>query len=62
MKTFFQPLDLSFFSSLKAELKKLIWDWQCDVVNAGQCLNKYTVVILLQKATEKCLDKDGVIA
>ena len=54
-------MDLTWFSSLKAELKKLIWDWQCDKINAGQSLNKYTVVILLHQATENCLNKPGVI-
>ena len=32
------------------------------MANAGQTLNKYSVVVLLQKATEKCLDKDGIIS
>ena len=54
-------MDLTFFSSLKAELKKLIWNWQCDKLNAGQSLNKYTVVVHLHQATENCLDKPGVI-
>ena len=54
-------MDLTFFSSLKAELKKLIWNWQCDTVNAGQSLNKYTVVVLLHQATENCLSKPGII-
>ena len=56
-----QSLDLTFFSSLKSELKKLIWNWQCDKINAGQSLNKYTVVILLHEATENCLIKGQII-
>ena len=57
-----QPLDLTFFSSLKSELKSIVWNWHGEVANAGQTLNKYSVVVLLQKATEKCLDKDGIIS
>ena len=56
------PLDLTFFSSLKADLKSLIWCWQCDKQNAGQALNKYTVVVLLHQATENCLAKQGIIS
>ena len=56
-----QPLDLSFFASLKKVLKKLAWDWQCDVTNAGQTLNKYSIVVLLQRATEICLAKPGLV-
>ena len=59
---FHQPLDVCFFSSLKAELKSLIWNWQCDKLNAGQALNKYTVVVLLHQATENCLAKDGIVS
>ena len=57
-----QPLDLTFFSSLTSELKSIVWNWHGEVANAGQTLNKYSVVVLLQKATEKCLDKDGIIS
>jgi hypothetical protein len=57
-----QPLDLTFFSSLKSELKSIVWNWHGEVANAGQTLNKYSVVVLLQKATEKCLDKEGIIS
>jgi hypothetical protein len=39
----------------------LVWTWQCDKINAGQSLNKYTVVVLLHQATENCLNKTGVI-
>ena len=39
----------------------MIWNWQCDTVNAGQFLNKYTVVVLLHQATENCLSKPGII-
>ena len=56
-----QPLDLTFFSSLKAELKSVVWNWHGEVANAGQTLNKYSVVVLLKIATEKCLDKEGII-
>lgn len=47
---------------MKAELKSLIWGWQCDKQNAGQTLNKYTVVVLLHQATENCLAKQGIIS
>ena len=56
-----QPLDLTLFSSLKAELKKLVWSWQCEKSNAGQCLTKYSIVVVLQQATENCLQKKGLI-
>ena len=56
------PLDLTFFSSLKSELKSLNWCWQCDKQNAGQSLNKYTVVVLLLQATENCLVKHDIIS
>ena len=39
----------------------MVWTWQCDKINAGQSLNKYTVVVLLHQATENCLNKTGVI-
>ena len=57
-----QPCDLTFFSSLKKELKKLAWDWQCAPSNAGNTLNKYSIVALLHKATELCLEKPGIIS
>ena len=50
-----QPCDLTFFSSLKKQLKKLAWDWQCTPSNAGNTLNKYSIVALLHQATELCL-------
>ena len=57
-----QPCDLTFFSSLKKQLKKLAWDWQCAPSNAGNTLNKYSVVALLHQATELCLEKPGIIS
>ena len=56
-----QPLDLTFFSSLKKQLKTLVWDWQCTPSNAGQSLNKYSIVALLRVATELCLEKPDLI-
>ena len=57
-----QPLDLTFFSSLKKQLKKSVWDWQCTPSNAGTTLNKYSVVALLHQATELCLDRPDLIS
>ena len=50
-----QPLDLSFFGSLKSGLKKLQYIWQQDPKHIGVSLSKYTVVPLLQQATEEIL-------
>ena len=47
---YFKPCDLTFFSSLKKQLKKLAWDWQCSPSNCGQSLNKYSIVALLHQA------------
>ena len=57
-----QPCDLTFFSSLKKQLKKLAWDWQSAPSNAGNTLNKYSIVALLHQATELCLEKPGIIS
>ena len=56
-----QPLDLSFFSSLKKELKKLAWMWQTNPANTGQVLNKYSVIGVLHTAVENCLDRTNLI-
>ena len=45
-----QPLDLSFFASLKKELKKLAWSWQTTPSNTGQALSKYSVIGVLHSA------------
>ena len=57
-----QALDLTFFSSLKAVFKRRKEAWHRDPANVGQALNKYSVVYLLQQATEECLQKPGLIA
>ena len=57
-----QALDLTYFSSLKAVFKKRKEAWHRDPANVGQALNKYSVVYLLQLATEECLQKPGLIA
>ena len=62
MSHILQPLDLSFFSSLKKAMSKLVFQWQSNPVHAGQYLNKYTVVHLLREATEKCLQNKSLIA
>ena len=57
-----QPLDLTFFCSLKRQVKRLAWDWQCNPLNAGQFLTKYSVMFILHKATEICLDNEELIS
>ena len=57
-----QPLDLTFFKTLKIELKKIVWDWQTNPLNAGQSLSKYSIVPLLHSATEKCLKTPNLIS
>ena len=56
-----QPLDLSFFASLKKELKKLAWTWQTKPSNTGQVLNKYSVIGVLHSAVENCLSRINLI-
>ena len=56
-----QPLDLTFFGSLKKHVKRLAWEWQCNPLNAGQFLTKYSVIFILQKATEICLANKDLI-
>ena len=56
-----QPLDLSFFASLKKELKKLAWSWQTTPSNTGQALSKYSVIGVLHSAVENCLNKENCV-
>ena len=56
-----QPLDLSFFASLKRELKKLAWSWQTNPTNTGQALSKYSVIGVLHSAVENCLNKENCV-
>ena len=60
-----QPLELSSFSLLKSALAKLVYRWQSDTVNAGQYLNKYTIVHLIKScdrglSEEQDSDQSGV--
>ena len=48
-----QPLDLSFFSSLKTGFRRALYLWHQDHI--GVSITKYTVVPLLQEATESIL-------
>ena len=48
-----QPLDLSFFSSLKTSFRRNLYLWHQD--NIGVSISKYTVVPLLKDATESIL-------
>ena len=57
-----QPLDITFFSSLKATLTKKTYDWQCNPINVGQSLNRYSVVTLLHQATELTLTNPNILA
>ena len=61
MSHILQPLDLSLFSSLKKAIAKLVYGWQSDPGNAGQYLNKYTIVHLLREATEQCLQNKTLV-
>ena len=56
-----QPLDLTFFCSLKKKLNQLGHLWQADPNNAGQALSKYTVMKVLYNATEDCLSNTSLI-
>ena len=56
-----QPLDLVFFADLKKTLKNFAWRWQTDPKNTGQFLNKYSVIGLLNEATETCLAKPNLV-
>ena len=40
----------------------MAWEWQCDPSNAGQVLSKYSIVGLLHKATEICLNKPDLLS
>ena len=50
-----QALDVTFFSSLKAGFKKQQERWHRNPENIGNSLNKYSVIPLLQTATEEIL-------
>ena len=56
-----QPLDLTFFCSLKGKLNQLAHIWHADPNNAGQALSKYTVMRVLYDATEDCLSSPSLI-
>ena len=57
----FQLLDLTFFSSLKKEMKKLLWAWQSSPANVGFSINKYSLIGLLYQGTENCLSRPDLI-
>ena len=42
-----QPLDLTFFSSLKKKLSQMAHVWHAGAQNAGQALSKYSVMRIL---------------
>ena len=48
-----QPLDLSFFGSLKSHLRRALYQWHQE--NVGSSINRYSVVPLLYQATEYIL-------
>ena len=55
-----QPLDLSFFGSLKSGLRQKLYMWHQDHI--GLSMTRYAVVPLLQAATESILqNKLGLI-
>ena len=55
MTRLLQPLDLTFFSSLKKKLSQLAHMWHAVPQNAGQTFSKYSVMRILYDATEECL-------
>ena len=57
-----QPLDLTFFSSLKKKLSQLAHFWHAVPQNAGQTLSKYSVMRILYQATEDCLAIPNLVA
>ena len=56
-----QPLDLVFSAGLKKTLKNSTWKWQTDHKKTGQFLNKYSVIGLLNEATDTCLAKLSLV-
>ena len=56
-----QPLDLTFFSSLKKKLSQMAHVWHAGPQNAGQALSKYSVMRILYDATEECLANSTLI-
>ena len=56
-----QPLDLTFFNSLKKKLNELAHHWHADPKIAGQALSKYSVMWVLHEATEICLGNSSLI-
>ena len=56
-----QPLDLTFFSSLKKKIIQKAHIWQGLPENAGKTLNKYTVMPILHATTEECLEDTELI-
>ena len=55
-----QPLDLSFFSSLKTGFRRNLYLWHQD--NIGKSISRYTVVPVLRDATESILtNKPSII-
>ena len=56
-----QPLDLTFFSSLKKKLSQMAHVWHAGPQNAGQTLSKYSVMRILYDATEECLANPTLI-
>ena len=56
-----QPLDLTFFCSLKKKLNQLAQIWHADPKKAGQAMSKYTVMRVLYDATEDCLTNTKLI-
>ena len=46
-----QALDLTFFASVKANIKREPVMWHRNPNNIGQSLNKYSVITLLYRVT-----------
>ena len=54
-----QPLDLSFFGSLKSRFRRALYQWHQH--NVGTSVNRYSVVPLLYEATEYILREKPMI-
>ena len=52
-----QPLDQTWFRSLKARLQRKIQQWHQCLEHIGSSLSKYSVVPLLREATEELLEE-----
>ena len=50
-----QPLDLTFFQSLKARLQRKVLEWHQSPLHIGSSLSKYSVVPLVRESAEEII-------